>query len=213
MMTNADFYRMSDMDISVILVYPRFFTSALTEFKQILTSKNRHIIDEGTVSVSDALALASAPTDVVPSHHIVRSTDPRVWNILRPSIESDSIRVVGVFHAAPKFDLPANMVRLDVGSGLTSKVTPSTVSAISTALHSDGSYPKGSSEDMYFGVMALCYEVLYEPERKMFSKKDIESVYTAHAYRFMSNPPSPLTEQSMRRAVNNFFEDINELSS
>lgn len=207
-MTGIDFYRSTDLDASIILNFPKGMTGVLSALTDILKEKGKYVVDEGSVSISRARDIIAEATGDTKSYFIITTNDPKVWSVLKEAVNRDDIRVIGVFHGEIPDEVPENVVLIDIGRSLHRKVTKNIVSSINESLTTKDKYPTGRPEELYFGIQTLCYEVLYSPEYRVFSRNATSNVPRARAFDFMYNPPTPLSDQSMRSAVTKFVEDI-----
>lgn len=205
---NIDFYRDTNLEVSLAINYPQGMTSVYDAIVGLLKQRGKFVAEYENFTVEDARELSKSIVQDSLTYHVVRSGDKNVWGILRNSINSDHIRVLALFHGKIPDNLPSNMVVIDVGSSLHRKVPKGTVSDIVDSLLKQGVYPKNKTEDVYYGIQTLCYEVLYQPEYRMFPAKVYGKVPTASAFNFMFHPPQPLTDSSMRNAINIFVQDI-----
>lgn len=205
-MTGIDFYRSLDMDTSIILKYPREMTSALTSMVELLRSRGKMVVDEGELTRDRARELVSQATGDPNMYYQFRSSDDKVWAILKEAVETDRIRILGLVHGSSPASAAQNAVTLDVGRSLHRKVSPTVVREISDSLKTVGKFPMGDYEQMYYAVQALCYEALYDSEYRTFPKDTVRSVPRSVAFNFMYHPPRLLTPQTMRSAVYRFIE-------
>lgn len=204
-----DFYRLVQMDTSIILVYPLGMTAPLELVEETVNKMGAAIIDEGDISVNRARELARIPVRNTTGYYKITSTNKKVWDILKNPIENDVIRVLGIFHSSPPDNLPENCITIDVGRSIHSKATARSVHAVSAMVRTKKFPP--SSENIhliYQAVVVLCYEALYDSEHKMFPADVVSAVPKFVAFKFMYEPPKALTDASVTSAVMRFVEDV-----
>lgn len=205
-MAGIDFYKSVDMDVSVILKYPKEMTGALTSMQEILKARGKIIIDEGDLTVNRARELVANASGDTTYYYQFRSTNDKVWAILRESVEEDRIRILGLVHGITPPSVPQNVVTLDVGQSLHRKASKAIIGELVDSMKTKGKYPVGDPEQLYYATQALCYEVLYESDYRMFPKDVTHWIPRSEAFSFMYNPPKVLTPQTMRAAVLRFVE-------
>lgn len=207
---DLDFFAASNMDASVVLNYPTGMSGVLSAVKDILIARGKYIIEELDMSVARATEIVKSATGDTKAYYMITTTSTKVWSILRGAVNDDTIRVLAVFHGNVPEDMPENVISLDVGSLIHSHINKAVVHKIVSAMETKGRYPSGQMEEFYYGLMGLCFEVLYKTERKMFPQKIINNIPTSVAFNFMYNPPEVLTDQSMRQAVYSFLGRVYE---
>lgn len=207
-MNAFDFYRDTEMDVSVVLNYPRGMTGVLSAMQEILKQRGRLIVEEGELTLNRAKEIVASASGDTRVYYLIQTTDPKVWSVLKEPVNRDDIRILAVFHGQIPSEVPENLVVIDLGRSLHRKVSKAVVATLTEALTSKGKFPTGSSEELYYGLQALCYEALYTPEGRMFPKVAAEQIPRSHAFQFMYNPPQLLTEASMTSAVHRFVEDV-----
>ena len=207
-MSALDHYRDIKMDLSIGVNYPKGMSDVYTAVRALLESQGKFIVDDEPVTVAVARKMASPKAVDHRTYYLVDTDDPKVWGILRNPIEEDRIRVLGIFHGKLPDTLPQSMLIIDVGKSLHKKVSKASITAVSDALSRKGKYPQGKPEDIFNALLSLCYEVVYETEYHIFSKDVVGLVPRPRAFDFMKNPPVPLSDKSMRNAINKFVEDI-----
>lgn len=207
-MAGFDFYRDTELDASIILNFPKGMPGVLSALTDILASKGRYVISEGAISVDRARQIVEESTGDPREYHEIVSTDPAVWKVLRNPVNEDTLRVIGVFHGRIPPEVPENVLLIDIGRSLHRKVAKPVVADISSALQTKGTYPTGKTEEVFAGILGLCYEVLYKPEYRLFKKDVADLVPVATAFDFMYNPPVPLEDLSMKSAISRFVEAI-----
>lgn len=207
-MNTIDFWRDTDLDVSIVLNYPKGMTGVLSAMQDILKSKGRYLVEEGNLSVPRAREIVAGATGDLRGYFQIQTSDPKVWSILKEPVNRDEIRVLAVFHGQIPPEVPENVVTIDIGRSLHRKVSKPISNALTEALTTKGKFPSGPAEDLYYGVQALCYEALYTPEGRMFPRQATDQIPRSHAFNFMYNPPALLTEASMSSAVQQFVEDV-----
>lgn len=207
-MNTIDFYRDTELDVSIVLNYPKEMTGVLSAMQELLKSRGKYLIDEGDLNVKRAREIVASASGDISAYHQIRSSDPKVWNILREYVNRDDLRVLAVFHGKIPEEVPENVVVIDIGRSLHRRVSKAISGSLAEALTTKGKFPSGKAEELYFGVQAICYEALYSPEGRMFSRQVADQIPRSHAFNFMYNPPATLTESAMVSAVNRFVEDV-----
>ena len=208
--TLLDYYRETGLDISIALNYPRGMLKVMDSVSSLLISSGKLVADHDSFTVSDAKELAKTEVrDEVKTYHVLRDVDDKVWDVLKNPINSDKVRVVGVFHGKFPDNLPENMLRVDLGMSLRKKVTKAAKTAIITAIKEPGKNPtKVSPTEVYEGLLSLCYEVVYKPEYRAFPRSVSKEIPLSTAFEFLFNTPEVLTDQVMRSASNSFLDSI-----
>lgn len=207
-MNTLDFYRDTELDVSIVLNYPKGMAGVLSAMQDLLNSRGKYLIDEGALNVKRAREIVASATGDTSAYYQIQTADPKVWNVLREYVNRDDIRVLAVFHGQIPSEVPENVVTIDIGRSLHRKVSKTITGVLAEALTTKGKFPSGKAEELYYGVQAICYEALYTPEGRMFSKQITNQIPRSHAFNFMYNPPALLTEASMTSAVNQFIEDV-----
>lgn len=207
-MNTLDYYDSVSMDASVVLNYPKGMPGVLSSLVKILEQQKKYVVEYDNLTVDDARRIVRDATGSKIEYHLIASADPQVWGVLRNAVEQDDIRVLGVFHGQIPEEVPENVITIDIGRSLHRKVSKQVVAAISEALSKKGNALTGNPEQLYYGIMTLCYEVLYRPEYVVFPRNLHKVVFVSTAFDYMYNPPQILDTSSMRNAVQNFVEAV-----
>lgn len=207
-----DFYRETDLDVSIALNYPKGMLKVLESVEELLISTGKLIVHHDEFTLDDARKLARDENSLsVKTYHVLVTPNPKVWDILKEPINRDQVKVLAVFHGLFPDNLPSNILRLDLGKSLRKKVSKTTKAAISEAIDKTGTYPKGIPPmEVYEGLLSLCYEVVYSPEYRIFHRSVADKVPLGEAFDFMFNAPSPLTDPVVTNITHTFFEKIVE---
>lgn len=206
-MNSIDWYKSINFDASIVLNYPKGMAGVLSAVKDILAEQKKIVVEYDRVDVELARSLVSGSRDTT-SYHVIDNADSAVWSILRNSVNEDNIRVLGIFHGKISDSVPENVITIDVGRSLHRKVLKNVVSAISDSVLTKGKVPNGKPEELYYGIMTLCYEVLFKPEFRVFDRKVQKKVFLQRAFDYMYNPPDVLNEMSMKSAVLTFMDTV-----
>lgn len=203
-------YEENNLDISIALNYPRGMLKVLDSVKDMLIASGKLVSDEVDLDMSSARELSKAQnTSNVQTFHVVRSDDPKVWDVLKEPINQGRVKVVAVFHGKFPDNLPANMLKIDVGMSLRKKVTKPAKAGIINALREVGKYPrKVSPLEVYEGLLTLCYEVVYSPEYRVFPESVSSKVPLSVAFDFMFDPPTVLTDQAVTSVNHQFLDTV-----
>lgn len=211
-MAGINTYRDLDLDTSIVLNFPKGMLKVVSEVTALLNSKGALVVDEGDISVARARELVASATGDKTTYYMVNTVNTSVWSILREAVNRDNLRVLGIFHGMIPTQVPENVFTIDIGRSLNSKVSKAIVGNISDTLRkAHASYPQGNPEEVYLGIRSLCYEVLYDPEYRLFPKDVAAKVPLAVAFDFMYNPPQPLDNLTMRSAVSLFLDSVHGL--
>lgn len=207
-MNGINTYRDLDLDTSIILNFPKGMPKVVPEVIALLNAKGAIVVEDGPTTVQMAKDLVANATGDTTTYHLITTDNPTVWNILKESVNRDDLRVIGVFHGAIPSTVPENVFTIDIGRSLNRKVSRHIVTNISDAVKNKGTYPQGKPEELFIGVRSLCYEVLYNPEYRVYPKDVARRIPVGLAFDFMYNPPQPLDDLTRRSAVTSFMDKI-----
>lgn len=209
-MSGIDFnwYKSVSLDLSVALNFPLGMPGVVSSMVDLLTSRNKIVVDEGKISMERVREIIANSTGDLRTYYQINNPDPAIWAALSKSVNADTLRVLGIFHGRLPDSLPESIAVLDVGKSMHQKVTKPMISDITTALTTKGKYPVGKPEEVYEALLTLCFEVLYSPEYRVFKKEVASLVPFSRAFDFMYNLPTPLSNLTMSSAVISFTEDI-----
>lgn len=207
-MNSIDWYANTNFDASIILNFPKGMSGVMSALTGILSEQKKYVVEHDNMNVDLARKLVEESTGSTYEYHLINSQDPNVWGILRNPVNEDSIRVIGVFHGEIPDSVPENVITIDIGRSLHRKVPKNVVNSITDSIKTKGKFPNGKPEELYYGLMTLCYEVLFKPEYTIFPKNVRNGVYTSVAFDYMYNPPEVLNEPTMKSAVINFVDTV-----
>lgn len=193
---------------SFALNYPAEMKSAVNEIVSELNGKGYIVDMDPVTTVAEARKLSGTKSSITKTYYTVETSNTKVWDILKESIESGDTLVLGLFHGRIPDFLPSNMVVIDLGKSLRRKVSRGIASAISSALTTKGKFPKADLEQLYYGLKTLSYEIVYNSEKRVFPRSLEKVVYVSTAFDFLFNSPDPLTPQTMRSSVNTFIRTV-----
>lgn len=202
-----DFYKLQDLDTSLVLNYPSSMSGILSVVTDMLNSKGKLIATEDNWTVSKARELVSHRQDLS-TYFLLKNVDAKIWSVLRDAIENDRIRVLGIVHGTVPEEVPTNVMVIDIGRSIQKRVTPQAVADITSALSQRNFRLSKNFEAKFQALQALCFESLYSPEATLFPKSVARKVPRALAFRLMFNPPTPPTEEMYRSAVLKFIRDV-----
>lgn len=205
---DIDFFKQTNLDTSLAVCFPKAMTTVVPAVEEILKSRGKYIVPHDNISAEEARSIVQGATGDTRAYHLIPPTSAKVWEVLKEAVNSDSVRVLGVFHGSVPGGLPENMLVVDVGRSLHGKVSPAVQRSISDSMLSRTKHPTGDTSDIYYGILRLCYEALYDSDHKIFPKNVVKAIPVGRAFQFMYRGPGVLTPTSMGIAIDEFVEDI-----